>query len=122
MIRLALLLLGALRALVQRRSDLVLENSAQRQQVARGMRAESEQLKRSGRDYPDVDTATALQWLRAADAPVLVHGHTQKPGEHALDATHRRIVLSDWDAGARPPRLEALRLHVDGRSERVRLA
>jgi hypothetical protein len=34
MIRLALLLLGALRALVQRRSDLVLENSAQRQQVA----------------------------------------------------------------------------------------
>jgi len=95
---------------------------AQRQQLARGMRAESEQLKRSGRDYPDVDTATALQWLQAAHAQVLVHGHTHKPGEHALDATHRRIVLSDWDATAQPPRLEALRLHADGRSERIRLA
>ena len=51
-----------------------------------------------------------------------MHGHTHKPAEHALDATHRRIVLSDWDAAAVPPRLEALRLHADGRSERVRLA
>jgi UDP-2,3-diacylglucosamine hydrolase len=95
---------------------------ARRQEIARGMRAESEQLKRSGREYADVDTDTALAWLRDADAPVLVHGHTHKPADHVLDATHRRIVLSDWDAGAVPPRLEALRLHVDGRSERVRLA
>jgi UDP-2,3-diacylglucosamine hydrolase len=95
---------------------------AQRQQLARGMRAESEQLKRSGREYADVDAATALQWLRAAGAEVLVHGHTHKPADHALDAAHGRIVLSDWDAAAAPPRLEALRLHADGRSERVRLA
>lgn len=95
---------------------------AARQQVARGMRAESEQLKRTGRDYADVDTPAALQWLRAAGADVLVHGHTHKPADHALDATHRRIVLSDWDAAATPPRLEALRLHADGRSERVGLA
>jgi UDP-2,3-diacylglucosamine hydrolase len=95
---------------------------AARQQVARGMRAESEQLKRTGRDYADVDTTAALQWLQAAGAQVLVHGHTHKPAEHALDPTHRRIVLSDWDAAAVPPRLEALRLHADGRSERVRLA
>lgn len=93
-----------------------------RQQVARGMRAESEQLKRSGREYADVDVATALAWLEAAAAPVLVHGHTHKPAEHALDAAHRRIVLSDWDAAATPPRLEALRLHADGRSERIALA
>ena len=93
-----------------------------RQEIARGMRAESEQLKRTGREYADVDTATALQWLDEADAPVLVHGHTHKPGEHALDAGHRRIVLSDWDADAVPPRLEALRLHVDGRAERIPLA
>ena len=95
---------------------------ARRQEVARAMRSESEQLKRSGRDYADVDVATALAWLEAAAAPVLVHGHTHKPAEHALDATHRRIVLSDWDASAVPPRLEALRLHADGRSERVALA
>jgi UDP-2,3-diacylglucosamine hydrolase len=95
---------------------------ARRQEVARGMRAESEQLKTTGREYADVDTGTALQWLATAAAPVLVHGHTHKPGEHALDATHRRIVLSDWDADAHPPRLESLRLHADGRSERVKLA
>lgn len=95
---------------------------AARQQLARRMRSESEQMKRSGRDYADVDGPAALQWLRAAGADVLVHGHTHKPGEHALDAGHRRIVLSDWDAAATPPRLEALRLHADGRSERVRLA
>lgn len=95
---------------------------AVRQQIARGMRAESEQLKRSGREYPDVDTHAALDWLRAAGAQVMVHGHTHKPADHALDAAHRRIVLSDWDAAAVPPRLEALRLHVDGRAERVPLA
>jgi UDP-2,3-diacylglucosamine hydrolase len=95
---------------------------AVRQQIARGMRAESEQLKRAGREYADVDAATALQWLGAADAPVLVHGHTHKPGDHVLDATHRRIVLSDWDASALPPRMEALRLHVDGRAERLPLS
>ena len=95
---------------------------AKRQEIARGMRAESEQLKRSGREYADVDRAAALQWLRAANASVLVHGHTHRPADHALDATHRRIVLSDWDAAARPPRMEALRLHVDGRAERVALA
>ena len=95
---------------------------ATRQQIARGMRSESEQLKRAGREYADVDGPTALQWLREADAPVLVHGHTHKPGDHALDATHRRIVLSDWDAAAQPPRLEALGLHLDGRAERLPLS
>jgi len=95
---------------------------ATRQQVARGMRTESEQRKQSGREYADVDAQAALAWLRAADAAVLVHGHTHKPADHALDAAHRRIVLTDWDASAHPPRLEALRLHADGRSERVHLA
>jgi UDP-2,3-diacylglucosamine hydrolase len=95
---------------------------AKRQDMARGMRAESEQLKQSGRAYADVDTGAALKWLGAADARVLVHGHTHKPADHALDAARRRIVLSDWDADATPPRLEALRIRADGRAERVTLA
>jgi UDP-2,3-diacylglucosamine hydrolase len=95
---------------------------ATRQAIARSARNESEQLKQGGRDYADVDTAAALQWLQAADAQVLVHGHTHRPREHDLDATHRRIVLSDWDADAQPPRLEALRLAADGAAERVALA
>jgi UDP-2,3-diacylglucosamine hydrolase len=90
-----------------------------RRAIARGMRAESEDLKRTDRVYADVDTPTALEWLREADAEVLVHGHTHKPADHTLDAGHRRVVLSDWDAEATPPRLQALRLTVEGDARRV---
>lgn len=94
---------------------------AQRKAMARGMRSESESIQRDAVDYADVDTAAALEWLREADAAVLIHGHTHRPAEHVLDAEHRRIVLSDWDADARPPRLEALRLGVEGALQRVPL-
>ncbi len=94
----------------------------QRHAIARGLRAESERLKATDRVYADVDTACALQWLEAADAGVLVHGHTHRPGEHALDARHRRIVLSDWDAQASPPRLEVLRITSAGGVQRIGLA
>ena len=93
-----------------------------RQAVARGLRQESEAHKASDRFYSDVDTAAALEWLEASDAQVLVHGHTHQPAEHALDARHRRIVLSDWDADAVPPRLEALRITREGGVERIGLA
>jgi UDP-2,3-diacylglucosamine hydrolase len=93
-----------------------------RQAVARGLRQESEAHKASDRVYSDVDTAAALQWLEASDAQVLVHGHTHQPAEHALDARHRRIVLSDWDADAVPPRLQALRITREGGVERIGLA
>ena len=86
----------------------------ERQAVAQSLRQESEARKRSGALYADVDTGAALAWLEAADAAVLIHGHTHRPGELALDAAHRRIVLSDWDAGARPVRLEVLRLDAHG--------
>jgi UDP-2,3-diacylglucosamine hydrolase len=96
---------------------------ALRQSVARGMRTESESRKAGDTVYADVDTHAALGWLSAADAPVLVHGHTHRPGEHALDATHRRIVLSDWELdAAEPARAEALRIAVDGRVQRIALA
>lgn len=95
---------------------------AERRALARGMRTESENLKATGRACADVDTQAALAWLRAADADVLVHGHTHRPGEQALDAQHRRIVLTDWDLDAQPPRAQALRLGVDGSTRRVDLA
>ncbi|RYZ01999.1 MAG: UDP-2,3-diacylglucosamine diphosphatase [Comamonadaceae bacterium] len=94
---------------------------AERQAVAQSLRAESEQRKRSGATYADVDAAEALAWLRSAGADTLVHGHTHRPGDHPLDATHRRIVLSDWDLAARPPRAQALRLSAAG-AQRVPLA
>jgi UDP-2,3-diacylglucosamine hydrolase len=94
---------------------------AERRLMARSLRSESEQNRSDDKIYADVDAEAALQWLRAADAEVLIHGHTHKPGEHALDTTHRRIVLSDWNAQATPPRLEALRLTVDGTLQRMAL-
>lgn len=95
---------------------------AKRRAIARGMRTESEDRKRTDREYADVDTDTALAWLRAADARTLVHGHTHLPAEHALDTDHRRIVLSDWDAQAAPQRLQALRIGIGGDVQRIGLA
>lgn len=86
----------------------------QRQAIARELREQSEARKRSGAEYPDVDTAATQAWLEAADAQVLIHGHTHKPADHALPAARLRTVLSDWDASAVPARQEVLRLTAAG--------
>jgi UDP-2,3-diacylglucosamine hydrolase len=77
------------------------------------LRERSEARKRLGTPYPDVDDETACAWLVAADAQVLIHGHTHRPADHVL-AAGQRIVLSDWEAQAQPPRLQVLRLTGDG--------
>lgn len=81
---------------------------AERQAYARDVRNQSEALKRSHTDVADVDTQAAIAWLNAADAHVLLHGHTHKPAEHDLGHGLSRWVLSDWHADATPPRLEVL--------------
>ncbi|MGZ5181052.1 MAG: UDP-2,3-diacylglucosamine diphosphatase [Ramlibacter sp.] len=87
---------------------------AVRQHIAQSMRAQSESRKQSGATYADVDHDEALAWLAAARADTLVHGHTHRPGEHLLDREHRRVVLTDWDLAAQPPRGEVLRLSAAG--------
>ncbi len=91
---------------------------AERQALARGLREQSRQQhearKQSGQAYADLDTAATLQWLQAAHAPTLIHGHTHRPAVHDLGHGYRRVVLTDWDAGATPPRAEVLRLSADG--------
>lgn len=86
----------------------------ERQTTARSLRAQSESRKASGTSYADVDTAAALQWMEAAQASTLIHGHTHQPADHLLnpaaDQPKQRLVLSDWDARATPARLEVLRL------------
>lgn len=93
---------------------------AQRQAIAREIRDESESRKRSGAGYGDVDDAAVQAWLEAADAQTMIHGHTHRPADHVL-GTRVRTVLSDWDAVAKPPRLQALRLTAEG-ARRVALA
>lgn len=92
----------------------------ERRAIARNLREQSEARKRSGAQYADVDSAAAGAWLDAADAQVLIHGHTHRPADHAL-GKRQRIVLSDWDAASTPPRLQALRLSAAG-AQRVALA
>lgn len=75
-------------------------------------------------DYADLDTEAARQWLAAAGATCLIHGHTHRPADHdlgpagaspdAVDGCLRRVVLSDWDAAATPPRAQVLRLSAGG--------
>ena len=94
---------------------------AQRRAQARAIRTESEARKQSGAVYADVDAAAAAAWLQAAQAGTLVHGHTHRPGEHALGPGLARTVLSDWDLAAHPPRADVLRLSAAG-LERIAIA
>ncbi|MGJ7486774.1 UDP-2,3-diacylglucosamine diphosphatase [Variovorax sp. LT2P21] len=80
-----------------------------RRTLARSMRTQSEQRKTTpGMVWADVDPNAAREWLNRAHAHTLVHGHTHRPAEHALGDGLRRIVLSDWDADAHPPRAQVL--------------
>ncbi|MBI2771370.1 MAG: UDP-2,3-diacylglucosamine diphosphatase [Burkholderiales bacterium] len=87
---------------------------AERKAIARGMREQSEARKGSGAGYGDLDSAAVQAWLQAADAQVMIHGHTHKPAVHALPAGRQRVVMSDWDAAAAPPRMQVLRLSAAG--------
>lgn len=87
---------------------------AERQAIARGLREQSEARKKSGATYADLDSGTALAQLQAANAQILIHGHTHQPAVHDLGHGYSRVVLSDWDAAARTPRAEVLRLTTGG--------
>jgi UDP-2,3-diacylglucosamine hydrolase len=89
---------------------------ARRHETARNLRSQSEAKKQVGTEYADVDTPAALQWLSAAGAQHMLHGHTHKPGFHTLDAMHDRTVLSDCDLSAVPPRAQVLRLSWSGQA------
>lgn len=85
---------------------------AERQEIARALRTQSETRKHHGATYTDVDFDATCDWLHTAQASTLIHGHTHQPADHDLAKGRRRIVLSDWDANATPPRTEILRLGV----------
>ena len=87
---------------------------AERQAIARGLRQQSEARKKSGEEYADVCPQAARQLLLDANACTLIHGHTHKPATHDLGNGLQRVVLSDWDAEATPPRAEVMRLTAGG--------
>jgi UDP-2,3-diacylglucosamine hydrolase len=94
---------------------------AQRQALARTMREQSKAHQSgdlaNGMALVDLDTAACCEGLRAAQASTLIHGHTHRPAQHDLAPGLRRIVLSDWDAQAKPVRAEVLRLRTAASSQ-----
>jgi UDP-2,3-diacylglucosamine hydrolase len=87
-----------------------------RRAIAHDLRQQSEQRKHRlpAADWADVDTTTARQALQQTGARTLIHGHTHRPADHDLGDRLQRVVLSDWDANALPPRLQVLRLTAQG--------
>ncbi|RZT97986.1 UDP-2,3-diacylglucosamine diphosphatase [Rivibacter subsaxonicus] len=92
---------------------------AQRRAIAAQARSASqahqaEQNRRQPEGYADVDAASAVQWMHQAAAPVMIHGHTHRPGTEELAPGFTRMVLSDWELDHQPPRAEVLRLSARG--------
>lgn len=85
---------------------------SERRAMARDIRAQSEARKRilPVDEWHDLDTALVRAWLQFAQASTLIHGHTHQPALHDLGDHRYRIVLSDWDLGAQPPRAQVLQL------------
>jgi UDP-2,3-diacylglucosamine hydrolase len=89
--------------------------------LARAMRMQSESQKHSGTVYADADAQMALNWLHAARADRLVHGHTHQAADHPLGAGYRH-VLSDWSLDHAPSRAQVFRLKREGGYTRVDMA
>ncbi|MEH3086873.1 MAG: UDP-2,3-diacylglucosamine diphosphatase [Xylophilus ampelinus] len=103
-------------------AEFLAQPLAARRDVARTMRAQSESRRQAEGGYGDIDPGAAQRWLRSAQARVMVHGHTHRPAEHALADGMERIVLSDWDLRARPPRAEVLEIDRSGAHRRRAVA
>ena len=88
--------------------------------LARAMRTQSESQKHSGAVYADADAIMALNWLQAAGADRLVHGHTHQPADHPL-GTGLRHVLSDWSLDHAPHRAQVFRIQRGGDFTRLDL-
>ena len=94
---------------------------AERQIIGQQLRQQSEhqQQAAAGQSYGDVHTATAHRWALAAGAHTLLHGHTHRPGDHALGRAEdgagiQRVVLSDWHVAGNERRAEVMRLTAQG--------
>lgn len=98
--------------------DFLAKPLAERQTIARKLRQQSQEQqahrKQAGSAYADVDSHAARQWLQAANARTLIHGHTHQPAVHDLGQGFVRVVLSDWDAEPPAQRTEVLRLRASG--------
>jgi UDP-2,3-diacylglucosamine hydrolase len=90
----------------------------ERETTARELRQQSQARKAHTAGDPtlwaDVDGPAARTWLERSGCTTLIHGHTHRPAHHDVGGGLQRVVLSDWDLNAQPPRAEVLRLNAKG--------
>jgi UDP-2,3-diacylglucosamine hydrolase len=98
-------------------ADFLARPLAERLQMARSMRAQSEARKLQGNPWVDLDGGQTARWMQASGADHMVHGHTHEGVDHALPSAQSanagqsmRHVLCDWHADASPPRAQVLRI------------
>ncbi len=94
-------------------NDFLARPLQEREQIARGLRMQSETRKKEEKNWIDIDPDAARALLAQHRATHLIHGHTHHPATQWLSQTADRMVLSDWDLAAQPPRAEVLRLLLD---------
>lgn len=87
---------------------------ADRQAFGQQARAQSRASQAAQLMATDLDAEACRCLLREADARTLIHGHTHRPAAHDLGDGLRRVVLSDWDLDAAPPRGDVIRLSAAG--------
>jgi UDP-2,3-diacylglucosamine hydrolase len=91
---------------------------SERESLARQLRQQSQthqaQHAHDPARWADVDTPAARAALLRHGSHCLIHGHTHRPAQHDLGDGLRRVVLSDWDGNAQPPRAQVLRLDTQG--------
>jgi UDP-2,3-diacylglucosamine hydrolase len=91
---------------------------SEREAIARELRQQSEARKSAHAHHldlwADADTTAVLQALQVSRCNTLIHGHTHRPADHELGDGMRRVVLSDWDLSAQPPRAQVLRIDAQG--------
>ncbi|MCZ2495343.1 UDP-2,3-diacylglucosamine diphosphatase [Xylophilus sp. Kf1] len=103
-------------------SDFLARPLQERRAIARALRQASQARAPTDERYADADPGLTAEWLQRARADTLIHGHTHRPADHPLPDGRLRIVLSDWDLAADPPRAQVLRIGADESPRRIDLA
>lgn len=103
-------------------ADFLARPLEEREAVARELRQQSEARKSAQGSDPDLwadaDSTAVRTALRDNRCSTLIHGHTHRPADHDLGDGLQRVVLSDWDLAAQPPRAQVLRLDAQGLQRR----
>jgi UDP-2,3-diacylglucosamine hydrolase len=98
----------------QWQAELLTQPLAARQALGRQMREGSKAAQAQQLMATDLDAEACRALLREAGAATMIHGHTHRPALHELGDGLRRVVLSDWDLDATPPRGDVIRLSAAG--------